>query len=112
MVAVSRRSGCRDSIPFRLVVDTVILDFPNAFIPGSGGVNAVFRSFYRNLEEVRFTVFDRWGQVIFETLDPEVSWDGTSKGQDVMSGTYVYMAKGRGKNGAEYLRKGLLHLVR
>jgi gliding motility-associated-like protein len=93
-------------------VDTVILDYPNAFIPGSDGLNAVFRSFYRNLKEVRFTVFDRWGQVIHETNDPEVNWDGKSKGQDVMAGTYVYIAKGIGKNGAEYLRKGLLHLIR
>ncbi len=112
MIAISRRSGCRDSIPFRLVVDTVILDYPNAFIPGSDGLNAVFRSFYRNLKEVQFTVFDRWGQVIFETNDPEVNWDGSSKGGLVMSGTYVFTAKGIGKNGAEYFKKGLLHLVR
>jgi len=50
--------------------------------------------------------------VIYETNDSEVNWDGKSKGQDVMAGTYVYMAKGTGKNGAEYLRKGLLHLIR
>lgn len=112
MVAISRRSGCKDSIPFRMVVDTVILDYPDAFLPGSMGVNALFRSFYRNLREVEFTVFDRWGQVLFETKDPEVNWDGKSKGQDVMAGTYVYLAKGTGKNGAEYLRKGLLHLIR
>jgi gliding motility-associated-like protein len=95
-----------------MVVDTVILDYPDAFLPGSMGVNALFRSFYRNLREVEFTVFDRWGQVLFETKDPEVNWDGKSKGQDVMAGTYVYLAKGTGKNGAEYLRKGLLHLIR
>lgn len=112
MVAISRRSGCRDSIPFRIVVDTVILDYPNAFLPGSTGQNALFRSFFRNLREVDFKVFDRWGQMIFETNDLEVNWDGTSKGKEVMAGTYVYLAKGIGKNGADYLRKGLLHLIR
>lgn len=112
MVAISRRSGCKDSIPFRMVVDTVILDYPDAFLPGSSGLNALFRSFHRNLREVDFKIFDRWGQVIFETKDPEVNWDGRTHGQEVMAGTYVFLAKGIGKNGADYLRKGVLHLIR
>jgi len=112
MLAFSTRSGCRDSIPFVLVVDTVVMDFPNAFLPETEGVNALFRSFTRNLRTLDFRVYDRWGQKIFETTNLDVLWDGTQGGKAVMPGTYVYTADGIGKNGADYFRKGLIHVVR
>jgi gliding motility-associated-like protein len=112
MLAFSTRSGCRDSIPFRMVVDTVVMDFPNAFLPETEGVNALFRSFTRNLRTLDFRVYDRWGQKIFETTNLDVLWDGTQGGKAVMPGTYVYTADGIGKNGADYFRKGLIHVVR
>lgn len=112
MLAFSTRSGCRDSIPFVMVVDTVVMDFPNAFLPETDGVNALFRSFTRNLLSLDFKVYDRWGQKIFETTNVDVLWDGTQGGKAVMPGTYVYTADGIGKNGADYFRKGLIHVVR
>jgi len=112
LLAVSRRSGCSDSIPFILVVDTVMQDFPNAMVAGDAGINGIFRSFTRNIKDLDFKVFDRWGQIIFESSGPEVLWDGKMKGEPVMSGTYVFTARGLGKNGAEYFQKGLIHVVR
>ena len=62
----------------------------------------------------QMTVFNRWGQLLFETSNPEVGWDGYFKGQPQDPGGYVYIGhyRTRGANGANQLKKGTFLLIR
>lgn len=64
--------------------------FPNAFNPNS--IDDVFKPIFRFLGGTNylFQIYNRWGQLVFETTDPYEGWDGTYKGSMVMQGTYIY----------------------
>lgn len=63
---------------------------PNAFTPNGDGPNDVFMPQF-GCSPLNYTmwIFDRWGNVIFETKDHNAGWDGTSKGQNQQSDVYV-----------------------
>jgi gliding motility-associated-like protein len=63
---------------------------PNAFNPN--GVNKVFLpvTVFVDLQNYDFTIYDRWGQLIFETTEPTQGWDGTFHGKLVEEGIYIY----------------------
>lgn len=78
-------------------VDSVLLRppahiyFPNAFTPDGDGLNELFGPLGHYIEEFEMTIFDRWGEVIFNTKDVNVLWDGKVNGSDdAMTGVYVY----------------------
>src|SRR5437016_1900588 len=49
---------------------------PNAFTPNSDGINDTFRVKGENLQDFKMLVYDRWGEVIFESTNPNEGWDG------------------------------------
>jgi len=66
---------------------------PNAFSPNGDGVNDLFQPFLTpdlQIDTYRFAVFDRWGNQVFETTDPNQGWDGTFRGRELPAGVYVY----------------------
>lgn len=74
-----------------IVVSECICDLfvPNAFTPDGDGLNDVFYvSEYCGLIKYRLWIFNRWGEVMFETNNPTATWDGTYKGQAVPEGVY------------------------
>ena len=75
---------CVDNCPF--------YELPNAFTPNADNQNDVYKPFpYCFIERVDFKVFNRWGELIFETEDPDLNWDGTNlRGADVSEGVYYY----------------------
>lgn len=64
--------------------------FANAFKPG--GYNPEFKPVSRFFSGTayNFQIYNRWGQLIFETSDPEAGWSGTYKGEIVEQGVYIY----------------------
>lgn len=64
--------------------------FPNAFRPT--GTNSVFKPVATGFggSNYLFQIFNRWGQLIFESTDPELGWDGKHRGNPSPQGTYVY----------------------
>ncbi|MFN2429771.1 MAG: gliding motility-associated C-terminal domain-containing protein [Cryomorphaceae bacterium] len=69
---------------------------PNVFTPNGDGRNDIFEPFpYRSVESIEFTVFNRWGNIVFTTTDPDILWDGTSSqtGELVTDGTYFYTCR-------------------
>ncbi|MEX0813507.1 MAG: gliding motility-associated C-terminal domain-containing protein [Chitinophagales bacterium] len=85
----------RDISVFIEVDDSRNLFFPNAFSPNGDGENDLYR-IYGNFNSVRtfsFRIFDRWGELVFESDDPEFSWDGNlSNGTESYIGVYTYSA--------------------
>ncbi len=63
---------------------------PNVFSPNHDGVNDELEVFGLNIEIKSFKIFNRWGSERFSGQDSNLKWDGTYRGQDMPSDTYVY----------------------
>ena len=88
------------------------LYMPTAFTPNSDGKNDLFRIPQgTSLLLHGFSVFDRWGSIVFSTTDISQGWNGKYLGQEVSNGIYVYTIKGT-FNGKELLVKGTVFLMR
>jgi gliding motility-associated-like protein len=68
-------------------------ELPNAFTPNGDGSNDLFRPFpYRFIDRIDLKVFNRWGQLVFETTNPDILWDGTNlNGKELADGVYHYV---------------------
>ncbi len=68
---------------------------PNAFSPNGDGYNDTYKPYpYRFVNKVEFIVYNRWGNVIFETANPDLLWEGTSlSGSTVPDGVYYYTCR-------------------
>ncbi|MBI3240157.1 MAG: gliding motility-associated C-terminal domain-containing protein [Flavobacteriia bacterium] len=64
---------------------------PNAFTPDNNGVNELYVAQYDcPFDRFELVIFNRWGEIVFSTTDPDLAWDGTFQGKTVQDGTYVY----------------------
>lgn len=63
---------------------------PNAFTPNNDGKDDVFKIIAGNIKLQDFQIYNRWGQMVFETADINQSWEGTYQGQRCDTGNYVY----------------------
>jgi len=86
---------------------------PNAFTPNGDGLNDEFKILgtQDNLTSFKMNIFNRWGQMVFESKDVTKSWDGTIKGADAPAGTYVFRVEYAIAN-REYNASGTIVLVR
>lgn len=68
------------------------LYLPNAFSPNGDGANDVLKVYTQctEIEEFSFSIFDRWGGLVYRSRDFREVWDGTSKGKNCIPGVYVY----------------------
>ncbi|MBL7764811.1 MAG: choice-of-anchor L domain-containing protein [Chitinophagaceae bacterium] len=87
---------------------------PNAFSPNGDLNNDEFRMVNAyGIDLKTFIIVNRWGNIVFESTNPDVGWNGKYKLQDVESGTYFYMIKYTClSTGVDYFLKGDLILVR
>ena len=63
---------------------------PNAFTPDKDGINDFFKIYYTGLTIHKLWIFDRWGELIFSSEDPEPSWNGFYKGELCKTDLYVW----------------------
>ena len=63
---------------------------PNAFSPNGDGHNDVFMVYAEGVYRINLKVFDRWGEVVFESEDQNQGWDGRYRGKPENSGVFVY----------------------
>src|ERR1043165_9715264 len=85
------------------------LEVPNVFTPNGDGVNDYFILHTANLTDITCSIYDRWGALMYEVESDKgnISWDGkTGGGKEVPSGTYFWIVKAAGKDGATYEEKG------
>jgi gliding motility-associated-like protein len=114
---VTHPEGCQDSL-------TKVLDFvpiirwfmPNAFTPNNDGINEGFlgKGALLGISDFRMSIWNRWGEAIFETTDPEEAWNGrpNNTGDLSPSGVYVYLVTFTGPRGEKLRYKGFATLVR
>jgi gliding motility-associated-like protein len=80
---------------------------PNAFTPNGDGRNDVLRPALFGMRELLyFRVYNRWGQLLYETHTPNQGWDGTINGKKQGTQTVVWVAEALGQDGKRYVRKG------
>lgn len=88
--------GCIDSIEHILTVNSAILFFaPNAFTPDGDAHNQTWGFSVSGIDEYNFElfIFNRWGEIIWETHDIHSSWDGTYHGEVVQEGQFTWIAR-------------------
>lgn len=95
-LVVENEGGCTDTARRGICVapEEPGFDIANAFTPNNDGINDVFFAVNIGVERFFMQIYDRWGNVIWETTDPNQGWDGSYGGQQVPEGVYVYYIKG------------------
>ncbi len=87
---------------------------PNAFTPNGDGKNDVFRPKVKGVSSYHLQIYNRWGQLLYETLDMKTGWDGRYKDVLQPMGAYVYIVQytyyGNEKN--VLMQKGTFMLMR
>ena len=85
---------------------------PNTFTPNNDGQNDVFFVRGLKIDEVYFAVYNRWGELVFETTDKTKGWDGLYKNRPADVGVFGWYLKVKCFNGEETFRKGNVTLIR
>jgi gliding motility-associated-like protein len=83
--------GCKDTAALDVYVKPEFTFYiPNAFSPNADYKNDIFYGYGTYILEYDLTILDRWGQMIFRSLDVKDGWDGTYKGEKAQEDVYVY----------------------
>ena len=103
LLSLNRESQCADSIGKKLVYEAPLGEkvfIPNSFTPNGDGHNDLFHpSIFRPCEIYKMTIYNRWGQIVFESDDAaSVYWDGMYKGDPMPQDIYVFILKGEEKS--------------
>ncbi len=108
--------GCKDTAEMSIEILPFDMTTPNAFRPDSYiDKNRVFMPFSIGVDPEKFhiQIFNRWGQVVFESKSLEYPWDGTLKnGMKAAVGNYVWIAEYYDIQGFRHQRKGQVLLIR
>jgi len=114
---VTRDNGCQDTMTQVIdVVPFVLYHMPNAFTPNNDGENETFfgKGILDGIKGFEFTIWNRWGEMIFQTNDPDEGWNGRTNnvGEIAPIGAYVYLVTYIGPIGESYKLKGNANLIR
>jgi gliding motility-associated-like protein len=86
---------------------------PNAFTPNKDGFNDTFGpQVYGKIAKFRFTIFNRWGQVVFQTVDSRKKWDGSFKGLSQDGNVFVWTCEYQFENSEPEQKRGTVTLIR
>lgn len=95
------------------VITNPELYIPNTFTPNGDGHNDIFRVRGPYYAIYYFAVYNRWGELMYETTDPSQGWDGNYKGKPSDPGVFGYYLKAKcGEGSEEIFKKGNVTLVR
>jgi len=114
---VTHAEGCKDSMIKYLDIRPIVLwHMPNAFTPNGDGLNDGFlgKGFMEGATNFRMTIWNRWGELVYETTNPNDEWNGRVQNTGGMSpaGVYVYLVTFIGPRGEPFEFRGFATLVR
>lgn len=94
------------------VEQNIEIYIPNAFVPE--GTNEIFIPQFLNRPQsgYQFSIFNRWGNKVFETDSPDIGWDGNRDGSRCHSGVYMYLIQFPQPDGAVEVMSGDVTLIR
>jgi gliding motility-associated-like protein len=90
----SNGPNCNDTAKLVIKVEEELIFYvPNTFTPDNSGFNDFFQPIFTSgfdPQNFKLLIFNRWGEVIFESNDASIGWDGTYGGKLVQDGTYIW----------------------
>lgn len=110
--------GCIDTMIYELIVFPEVLIYaPNTFTPDGDEFNQTWRVFMEgiDLQDFNLTIYNRWGQLVWETNDISVGWDGTygQNGRPVQDGAYTWFIRAADAlNDSKYEYNGHVNIIR
>ncbi|HPR29693.1 MAG TPA: gliding motility-associated C-terminal domain-containing protein, partial [Chitinophagales bacterium] len=114
-VSITDENGCFaiDTILVTVIYSNEVL-VPNAFTPNGDNVNDLFQGIAYNLNSYHMVIYNRWGQLVYETntADYYAGWDGKYQGEEQEMGTYVYFVEALFNTGVSYSGQGSFQLIR
>ena len=125
-LTVNTSHNCPDTytIPRAVIAESIgEVSFPNAFTPSASGPsdgsydpndysNDVFHPIFSGVAEYRLSIFNRWGELIFESKDTDIGWDGYYRGKLCKQDVYVWKVEGKYINGQDFIEAGDVTLLR
>ncbi len=114
MITLQTDGGCKtvDTLEV-LIVEKAEIYVPSGFTPNEDGLNDFLRPVLMGISELKyFRVFNRWGQLVYESKNAKPGWNGMLKGNPQPSQTFTWMAEGTGIDGQVIRRKGSSVLIR
>ena len=86
---------------------------PNTITPDGNNINDEFKlNGFVQVKNFSMKVYNRWGQQVFESIDPDKGWNGTFMGELVPNGNYIYIMEFEDMNGVKYEKKGYIMVMR
>jgi gliding motility-associated-like protein len=116
-LTVINEFGCTDSIVKKVVVkEELIFYIPNTFTPDGNELNQTFTPVFTSgfdPFDYSLLIFNRWGELVFESHDAKLGWDGSYKGQYSQEGSYIWKIEVKDFYSAKrYLETGHMNLLR
>jgi|ERR1035437_6044280 gliding motility-associated-like protein len=119
-VTVTDTNNCKDASCATVIIESPCdtagaFFFPNAFSPNNDGENDVLKIYYGNMDcikSLQLLIYDRWGEQVYETIDPNFSWDGTYQNKTLITQVLAYHLSVGFTDGNAINRKGNISLVR
>ncbi|MFC2113757.1 PKD domain-containing protein [Bacteroidota bacterium] len=116
-LVVENDLGCLDTAIQLILVEPkdAVIDMPSAFTPNGDGINdeVKIRGYGTLFKELlEFRIFNRYGEIVFETINPEIGWNGYYKGKLQNMETYVYVVTVETYDGKTITQKGYISLLR
>lgn len=116
LTAISN-NGCLDTASITIVTDgEIIIQIPNVFTPNNDALNDYFENKVNNMKFLKYlngTIWNRWGQQIYEYQMPNGKWwDGKQEGVPCSEGVYFYIINAEGTNGKKFNFHGTVTLIR
>ena len=116
-LVVENSVGCTDTAAINIrVIEELIFYVPNAFTPDDDDFNQTFNpifSYGYEANDFRLSIYNRWGEIIFESYDPSIGWDGTNNNEIVQDGVYTWKIEcGLAKNSERKKFYGHVNVLR
>jgi gliding motility-associated-like protein len=107
---VTNSLGCTDTVNSSITVDyNEVIIVPNVITPNGDGINDEFFITNSGFKDFKFTIYNRWGQVMYTAESASFHWDGKNTSGDAVSdGTYYWMLKGTFLDGKAIEKEGYL----
>lgn len=86
--------------------------FPNAFSPDGDGTNDIFNFESRYITAVRMKIYNRWGELVYQTTEVGRGWDGNINGKPAPLGTYIHHTELTDDMGITFVKSGEIILIR
>ena len=111
---IDGQSICVDTTQFfNVMIESTVVKIPNAFSPGSSiGVNDELRVSFSSVITFKATVYNRWGNLLFQWSDPSKGWDGRVNGKFVPTGAYLVVVEYKDSTGKARTMSKMVNVLR